>query len=285
MQDRTLPPPSDLLTIGHPAMPTLNLRVRHTRELTDLDVECTEDRLGFGHLEWSLPIEHTALVLVDCWHDHPVRSFLERASAIMKDKLAPTVEALRAVGVPIVHAPAPEVARHYAPATPPTWDRAEQEAPPKQTPDWPPEDFRRRKDAYACFGVHRLPNEPRARQWHQDHLQDPMRIADVLKPRPEDVVIADGEQLHRFCRHRQVMHLLYAGFAANICLQIRDYGMRAMLGRGYNLILIRDATTAIEHAETVTGQWLTRAAVLNLEMKVAPSVTSDQVQRACAMAC
>ena len=48
----------------------------------------------------------------------------------------------------------------------------------------------------------------------------------------------------------------------------------ALLDRGYNVVLLRDCTTAIEHAETWDGMWLTRCSILDMELRAA-SVTSE----------
>jgi len=32
-----------------------------------------------------------------------------------------------------------------------------------------------------------------------------------------------------------LLHLFYAGFAANICIPFKDYGIRALRARGYNV--------------------------------------------------
>ena len=97
---------------------------------------------------------------------------------------------------------------------------------------------------------------------------------DFLGPEPEDFVVATGGQLHHLCRHQGIVHLFYAGFAANICAQRRDYGVWAMLERCYNIVLLRDCTTAIEHSETWDGMWLTRASILDMELRAA-STTSE----------
>lgn len=73
--------------------------------------------------------------------------------------------------------------------------------------------------------------------------------------------------------------MFYAGFAANICVQRRDYGVWAMLDRGYNIVLLRDCTTAIEHAETWDGMWLTRSSILDMELRAA-STTGEALASA-----
>ena len=80
---------------------------------------------------------------------------------------------------------------------------------------------------------------------------------------------------------RRIKHLFYAGFATNICVQFRDYGMQAMRKRGYNLILLRDATTGIESAETAGGLWATKAAIFYTEMKLGVTALAADLRKAC----
>ncbi len=119
-------------------------------------------------------------------------------------------------------------------------------------------------------------------QWLQDETLFPaMRIMEFLEPQAGDFVVATGAQLHQLCRDQQILHLFYAGFAANICIQLRDYGIRAMHDRGYHTTLLRDCTTAIEGSHTLEGQWLLEAAIFNIELKVGCSTTAQQLQAAC----
>ena len=99
--------------------------------------------------------------------------------------------------------------------------------------------------------------------WIDSELEG-RRIVDCLEPRPEDFVISTGEQLHRLCRHEGIVHLFYCGFAANMCVPGRDYGMRAFQRRGYNLVLLRDCTSAIEAGSTYDAMALTEAAILEV---------------------
>ena len=80
-----------------------------------------------------------------------------------------------------------------------------------------------------------------------------------VPPREGDRVIANGEALHRLLQRRGVLFLFYVGFAANMCVPFRDYGMRAMKSRGYEIILVEDCTTAIEVEDTAGDLALSRA--------------------------
>lgn len=257
-------------------MPDLKLTVRSLRHGTDEGVECVEPDICYAEREWSIPAEQAALVLVDCWSEHFIRSHAANSARMMQEVLKPVLTAARASGVTIIHAPSPTYIEAY-----PQWvayasDRDlgfEPAAPPD---DWPPPEFRRKEGPYAQFA--RLP-EPKVRDWVKDPSR--YRIYEEVAPQPGDFVIKTGDQLHRLLKHRKLLHLFYAGFATNMCILYRDYGTRAMSQRGYNVILLRDCTTGIEHRETVEGQWLTRAAIDSIEVSVGHSTTAGQFLQAC----
>ena len=250
-------------------MPSFDLTVRYSRELSDPSLPCREEDFVHGEMSWTLPTEQTGLVLVDCWDQHPVETHLQRGGQIAKDHILPVVEACRKAGIAVIHAPSPQTAEHY-----PQWTKYahdyELSIGSRQPPEWPPKDVRQRKGDYASFA-----HPMEARRDEVRAMQQNRRIMDFLGPEPDDYVVSTGAQLHRLCHHQGLIHLFYAGFAANICVQRRDYGVWAMLERGYNITLLRDCTTAIEHSETWDGMWLTKASILDMELRAA-SVTSDE---------
>ncbi len=262
----------------------INIPVRYYRLWTDLDVDCIEGNFHYVERPWALPTEQTALVMVDVWDIHYIRSHEEISGKITREKIAPLVDACREVGITIIHAPSPSIAAKY-----PQWVRyagdTELGIPSagggvgggSNPPDWPPPEFRQRKGEYAQYAqLH----EPRREQWY-NQFEGKRRIVAAIEPQPEDFVIATGEQLHRLCRHRKILHLLYVGFAANMCVLYRDYGARAMGQRGYNIILLRECTQAIEAHHTFADGGLTEASILAIEMLVGSSSTSDAVVAAC----
>ncbi|RKY61026.1 MAG: hypothetical protein DRP95_03430 [Candidatus Latescibacterota bacterium] len=93
------------------------------------------------------------------------------------------------------------------------------------------------------------------------HPSSPEPVRTPVRPAEGEPVVHTGEQLHRLLSERRVLHLFYAGFAANWCLLYRDYGVLAMHGRGYDIILVRDATAGVEFHDTVnqlsgaSGRW------------------------------
>ena len=60
-----------------------------------------------------LPVDETALVLVDLWNVHFIESWIARAARITKECVVPVLDAARQAGLTIVHAPSPPVAEQY----------------------------------------------------------------------------------------------------------------------------------------------------------------------------
>ncbi|MBI2952185.1 isochorismatase family protein, partial [bacterium] len=142
--------------------------------------------------------------------------------------------------------------------------------------DWPPPDFRRKAGDYAKWA---RPMEEKNRLY-EDIIANRGIIPEVT-PQGDDHVIVTGDQLHRLLRHRKILHLFYCGFAANMCVPFRDYGMRAMKSRGYEIILIRDCTTAIEVAETYDDLAISRVCVVDTELTVGYTISSSDLVAAC----
>ena len=70
-------------------MKTLNLRVRYFQDSTPADVPCRETAFIRREIDMPLPIEETALVLVDLWNVHFIESWIERAAQVTKECVVP----------------------------------------------------------------------------------------------------------------------------------------------------------------------------------------------------
>lgn len=260
-------------------MEILDLPLRFLREVTDLDVPCREENLRHAELQWQLPVGQTALVLVDCWNDYLLDGYVQRTAGICRDFILPAVRACRAAGVAVVHAPSEEWAVNYMGWRPYAEAGGDNEA--ENGAGWPPAAFRLRQGDFEDFEVPRTGREAGYLAWCREFPEPRLRISEYLGPEPGDIVVGDGPELQRFCEDREILHLIYAGFAVNVCMQDRCYGMRPMRARGYNTILLRDCTTAIESAETIGELRRTRDSILEIEMKVGASTTSEALQAAC----
>lgn len=260
-------------------MADLSLKLRHYHFDFAEGQPWHEESMGQIENTRAIKSEETALVLVDCWDRHYLKSFLQRSDEIMRERIVPVREACRRAGIAIIHAPSPAQARHY-----PQWLQYagdDELFARRHTPtDWPPPEFRARTGEYQQFA-----KQPGAvvQAWRVVEA-DQRRIAPELLPLDDEFVVATGRQLHRLLRHRKVLHLLYAGFATNMCVLARDYGMRAMHHRGYNTILLRDCTTGIEARDTVASMGLKRSAILEVEMLLGFTADSTDLLEAIAKA-
>lgn len=246
---------------------TLEMPCRHYRVYTDADVPCREENFHFVEKSLALPAAQTALVLVDVWATHYIDSWLQRAADITREKIVPLMAAARQAGALVVHAPSPFVVERHHPASMPA-----AAAGVAGTDSWPPAGFRGiyRGGEYEAFG--RSP-EPRLAA-AQARYETELKIADIAAPQGDDEVIADGDQLHELLKARGILHLVYAGFATNWCVIGRDYGIIAMNGRGYNIVLVRDATTGVEFHDTVAQETATQIAIREIETKYGWSTTT-----------
>ncbi len=256
-------------------MTTLDLSLRYYWLLTPADVPGDEHNYAHHEQAFSIPTAQAAVVVVDAWDFHFLRSHLARTSELCRRKIAPVLAAARRAGVTIVHAPGDDVARRF-----PQWVRyageTEFSAPAQEEPDWPLREFRRREGHYAALA---RPDSPAIEATHQRRAE--RMIDSAVAPEPDDFVIATGHQLHRLCRDRRIMYLFYCGFATNMCVPNKPYGMKEFASRGYHLTLLRDCTTAVEGHDTVDMQRGTAQAIRELEFGGTFTTTSDVFIRAC----
>lgn len=259
----------------------IDIPVRYGKEIADPSQESHEMNLGYRELRWSLPVQETALVLVDCWDYFPLDSFVARATEICKTKIRPVLESCRELGIAVIHAPSPQWAAnypefHYCPPLAPQEEKNSRSE-SLVSDIWTPKSLTQKGD----FAVPRTGTDPVYKVWWETAFPDDLRISSHVEPAESEMVISTGDELHAICCERRIKHLVYAGFATNICMLNRDYGVRSMRLLGYNVILVRDATTAVESNETVAGLWATRASVFYIEIKVGVTITSKAFVDAC----
>ena len=252
---------------------TLSIKPRYYRWHVDPEVEWVETNTGYAELDWEIPLSQAALVMVDVWDRHYLRDTAERAEEIIQRKIKPLAHACRQAGLQIIHAPSPGMAKEH-----PDWIQlvSEEEMSGGQGDDWPPADFRRKSGDYKKYAQ---PLEPRDEE--RSKLRAGLCIHPDVQPEENDVVIATGEELHRYCKQQGILFLFYLGFNTNACVLLRDYGTLEMSKRGYEIIIVRDCTTGMESFETHDGLWQTRGAILFLEMFGKYSVTSEDLIASC----
>ena len=94
-------------------MATLQLKVQYFQDSTPPEVPCREENFVVRELDFALPVEQTALVLIDLWNVHHIDSWIERAEAVTKEVIAPLIGRAREYGLTIVQAPSPGVLANF----------------------------------------------------------------------------------------------------------------------------------------------------------------------------
>jgi nicotinamidase-related amidase len=265
-------------------MSEMHLPIRYVKLYPDAGKELDESSFEHHEAVLSYPMEQSALVLVDFWNlmwgPEPIvpelgweaecnagYSFCRRVKETALDAAVPALKAAREAGMVVIHAPTRDIAEKYPqyhaaarigkkPAPPAQGALSEKEEP------WPPPEFVRdwrnlKRDRF------------RTQRWSENYygrvrpLQD---IPEPVKPLPDELVIGSGDQMHAVLRERAIRYLIYMGYATNMCLLFKLGAMDEMNRRGYLTVLLRDATAAVETAETVSGLWMTRAFIEWIEL-------------------
>ncbi|HLP24932.1 MAG TPA: hypothetical protein VK477_04595, partial [Acidobacteriota bacterium] len=79
-------------------------------------------------------------------------------------------------------------------------------------------------------------------------------FAPEARPQGDEGIAENGAQLAALCRHHQVNHLIYVGFAINWCLLMSPGGMVDMARYGCLCSTIAEAVTAVENRETAARE-------------------------------
>jgi len=244
-------------------MPELSLYLPIRRIARPARIGIRESDYAAAVVPVEVPLSGCALVLVDVWDRHHIASHAERTDAVVRAVLAPLLATARRTGLRVVHAPGLAAARHHPQAH--CEGARERWVGPERDPEWPPGPVAWTSDAV----------EPEVAE-----LRASRRIHPLCEPQGDEPVVADGEQLHAVLMAERRRVLFFAGFAANLCVLNRDYGMRAFHARGYAAVLVRDATVAIESAETEPRGALLEAAVAEAEMSFSGTLSSGELARA-----
>ena len=198
-------------------------------------------------------------------------SLRERMDKITRERIKPVAEACRKAGLLVVHTPSPPVAKKYPQHRfwpPAEWKRGPLYSPPGEYGNWPLPEMGRRSGRFRQYSQSSNPEAPRLTE---EQLYRRYNIHPAVGPAPGDFVAATREELHALLAKEKRFHLFYVGFVTNGCILERDYGTRAMSYLGYQIILLRDCTTALETSETLATFEQTTASVHNLEFWFATS--------------
>lgn len=212
---------------------------------------------GWHTVEAELAPEHTALVVMHAWdcgqpHEFPgwrrAVEYAPRAERIMAEIFPPLLGAVRRSPLRIFHVVGGD--RDYWSHLPGYQQTAllmrETPAPPLVPRDPVFDQMQLLRRTAGSPGAHNA----------ADIAAGFARLdfAPPARPVGEEPIAKNGAQLAALCRAHGVNHLVYVGFALNWCLLMSPGGMVDMARHGCLCSTIREATTAVENAETARDE-------------------------------
>ena len=110
------------------------------------------------------------------------------------------------------------------------------------------------------------------------HAPHGIRIHTLATPLEGEMVLDwpyDAYQVFDELRNRGIKTLIYAGYATNMCVLVRPIGIIQAKGQNFDVILVRDATIAVETPESLDGEWAHRMAVHFVEANFGYTTTVE----------
>ncbi|MCC2684568.1 MAG: isochorismatase hydrolase [Paenibacillaceae bacterium] len=212
------------------------------------------------------PAKETALIICDVWDKHWSRGANERLAAMLP-RMAATVDAARAAGLHIIHAPSDTV--DYYAGTPAR--RRIQEAPPVEPPaiaiqERPPLPVQSVGECSDTGGEER-------KVWSRQHPQ-------IAIDQERDAISDNGREVYRYFIAHGIRNVIFLGVHTNMCILNRSFAIKNMVGWGFNAALIRDLTDAMyDPADPpyVSHEEGTRLVIEYIEKFWCPTISSEML--------
>jgi nicotinamidase-related amidase len=220
------------------------------------------------HFEKGLPVARTAILICDMWDKHWCTGASRRVDALAA-RMSPVIEAARAHGILIIHAPS-EVMDFYkdtpqrrrvlavAKVTPP-------QPLPLTDPPLPIDDSDGGCDTPDKF----------YKAW--------TRQTAALHIAPEDAISDSGAEIYSFLRARDIENLLVMGVHTNMCILNRTFAIKQMTKWGIRCVLVRDLTDSMYNPKDrpfVAHDRGTGLVIEHIEKYWAPTMLSSELVRA-----
>ena len=184
-----------------------------------------------ARLEQEFSTRETAILICDMWDKHWCAGANERV-ARLAHKMEPVLEAGRAAGILIIHAPSDTMSFYkdypgrrrmqaVAPVTPPAGLGL-------TSPALPIDDSDRGCDT---------PGGTEHIVWTRENP--------ILSIKPEDVISDNGREIYSLLRQKGIKNLLIMGVHANMCILNRTFAIKQMTNWGISCVLVRDLTDAM----------------------------------------
>lgn len=223
-------------------------------------IDISLEHPGTGIIGWKqadIPIEpeRTAVVIMHAWNPLPydqwpeqyeIVEYLKRVEPIVKNRIIPFLDDVRAKGVRLIHVAAgfePQLQEFDG------YHRIQAKYPPAY------------HETITCSKAHealrhrrRLLGIAATEEFHNRIEESYYQYTFRIKPQPHEDVVCASNQLFQLCRDEGIDHLIYTGFAVNACLKSSPCGYTDMVRHGIMCSIVGDLTTAVECKETCVEQ-------------------------------
>ena len=108
-----------------------------------------------------------------------------------------------------------------------------------------------------------------------------MDFPEVAAALPGEPIVHQTGQFDRLLRKRGIVHLIYMGFATDMCILNAPGGIAPMAQLGYQTVLVRDATLGVEFPDWWEERVATRYAIRFFETHYGDTIESADLLRSC----
>ena len=208
--------------------------------------------------------EETAVVICDMWDNHWCPTAAARCAELAR-KMPPVLDALRAQGVLVIHAPS-ECMDFYK-------DFPQRKAIQEAKRIEPPAPLDLKEPPLPCDssdgGCDCDPPPKQYKAWTRENAAIP--IGD------KDLISDSGAEIYSVLKQRGVRNLLVMGVHANMCILNRSFAIKQMTKWGIRCVLVRDLTDAMYNPKmkpNVSHAEGTERIIEHIEKYWCPSVLS-----------
>ncbi|GBF76209.1 hypothetical protein PA598K_04660 [Paenibacillus sp. 598K] len=245
----------------------------HYYQHHDADFDAAVPAEGYGgwkRAELPLHLDKTAVVVMHAWNAgtreqypgwHRAVEYLPRAAQIQEEVFPSLLGAVRGAGMKLFHVVSPD---HYYESYPgyartlAIAGREEEPRPEQIVMDEVLQELQRFRYRHGFPGDH---NRSDIEAGFAD-----LSFLPQSEPQEDEEIAATDRQLYALCRHYDINHLIYVGFAINWCLLLSEGGMAGMSRHGILCSAVRQAVTAVENRETAARELNKEAALWRVSL-------------------
>lgn len=217
----------------------------------------------------DFPAKETAIIICDVWDKHWCDSATRRCDALAK-KMAEVVDAARAKGVLIIHAPSDCMDFYKDAPQRKMMQRLPKAEPPKPPaiaePPLPIDDSDGGCDDPAPAKTYKA--------WTRQHSAITVAEADAVSDK--------GDEVYSLLRERGVKNLIVMGVHTNMCVLNRTFAIKQTTKWGVRCVLVRDLTDAMYNPKKkpfVSHEAGTDLVIEHVEKYWCPSILSGDLTK------